>query len=90
MTPFPAERDVLFRDFAKALFESHPDGLHRVVVSEFRWKYYDGISQTKYLVDKEAIGAIWPTRRNLFLPSTCLPSLAGYFIHAFPSARRSE
>lgn len=66
MTPFPAERDALFRDFAKAFFKNDLDALYRVVVPEFRWDYYDGVSQTKSLVEKEAIGAHLAEQKKFF------------------------
>lgn len=66
MISFLEERDALFRDFAKAFFKNDLDALYRVVIPEFRWDYYDGISLTKSLVGKEAIGAHLAEQKQLF------------------------
>lgn len=66
MAPSPAERDVLFREFAKALFKNDLDALYSVVVPEFRWDYHDGLSETKSLVGVEAIGAHLAEQKMIF------------------------
>ena len=55
--PDPAEREVLFRDFAKALFKGDMAALYRVVAPEFLWSYHDGIAVTKSLAGTDAIAA---------------------------------
>ena len=66
MVPTPAERDVLFRDFARALFNGDIDALYRVVVPKFRWNYHDGVSVTKSLVGAEAIRAHMAEQKAMF------------------------
>jgi ketosteroid isomerase-like protein len=55
--PDPAAREVLFRDFARALFKADMDALYRVVAPDFLWSYHDGVAVTKSLTDREAIAA---------------------------------
>ena len=53
--PPPSEREVLFRDFAKALFKGDLDALYRVVTPQFLWTYHDGLLVTKSLAGAKAI-----------------------------------
>ena len=57
MPPSPAEREELFRAFARALFKADMDALYRVVAPEFVWSYHDGLMGTKVLSRPEAIVA---------------------------------
>ena len=66
IAPTHAERDALFRDFAKALFRGDTDALYRVVVPGFQWNYHDGVSVTKCLVGAEAIRAHMAEQKAMF------------------------
>jgi hypothetical protein len=55
MHPTPAERDVLFESFARALFKHDMDALYRVVSPEFVWRYHDGVSPEVVLIGRDAI-----------------------------------
>ncbi len=55
MHPTPAERDTLFKGFARALFKRDMDALYEVVSPEFVWRYHDGISPEVVLTGREAI-----------------------------------
>jgi hypothetical protein len=66
MIPTAAERDALFRHFAKAFFKGDIDALFRVVLPEFRWNYYDGVSVSKSLVGAEAVGAHMAEQKAMF------------------------
>lgn len=55
MPPSPAEREELFRAFARALFKGDMDALYRVVAPHFVWSYHDGLAGTKVLTRPEAI-----------------------------------
>ena len=57
MTPSPAERDELFKGFARALFKGDVEGLYEVVTSDFLWSFHDGLGLTKSLADPNAIRA---------------------------------
>ena len=59
-------REILFRDFAKALFKSDMDALYRVVTPDFRWLYHDGAAVTKSLSGAEAIKAHLAEQKVLF------------------------
>jgi ketosteroid isomerase-like protein len=56
MIPTPSERDELFRGFSKAVFKLDLDALYAVVASDFVWSFHDGLSVTRVLVGREAIG----------------------------------
>lgn len=64
--PAPEEREVLLRDFAKALFKSDMDALYRVVTPDFLWLYHDGVLVTKLLSGAEAIKAHLAEQKILF------------------------
>ena len=64
--PIAEEREVLFRDFAKALFKSDMDALYRVVTPDFLWLYHDGVVVTKSLSGAEAIKAHLAEQKILF------------------------
>ena len=55
MKPTPAERDALFKGFARALFKHDMDALYKVVSPGFVWRYHDGISSEVVLTGREAI-----------------------------------
>ena len=55
MAPSPAERDELFKGFARALFKGDIDALYRVVTPDFLWSFHDGGAVTKSLADPAAI-----------------------------------
>lgn len=55
MSPTPAERDELFKGFARALFRRDMDALYGVVSPGFVWRYHDGISPEVVLSGREAI-----------------------------------
>jgi ketosteroid isomerase-like protein len=60
------EREILFRDFAKALFKSDMNALYRVVTPDFRWLYHDGVAVTKSLSGADAIKAHLAEQKILF------------------------
>jgi ketosteroid isomerase-like protein len=55
MRPSVAERDALFKAFAKALFKRDMDALYAAVTADFVWSYHDGLLTTKILSDRNAI-----------------------------------
>ena len=55
MTPSPAERDELFKGFARALFKGDLDALYEVVTPDFLWSFHDGLAVTKSLAGPDAI-----------------------------------
>ncbi|HEV2153161.1 nuclear transport factor 2 family protein [Bradyrhizobium sp.] len=55
MNLVPAERDILFEDFARALFKRDMDALYRVVCPDFVWRYHDGVSPELVLIGRDAI-----------------------------------
>jgi hypothetical protein len=55
MNPTSAERDALFKGFARALFKRDMDALYDVVSPGFVWRYHDGISSEVVLTGREAI-----------------------------------
>ncbi len=57
MNPSPAERDALFKGFARALFRADMDALYEVVTPDFLWSFHDGLGQTKSLAGAAAIAA---------------------------------
>jgi ketosteroid isomerase-like protein len=66
MAPASEEREILFRDFAKALFKSDLDALYRVVTPDFLWLYHDGVAVTKSLSGGDAIKAHLAEQKILF------------------------
>jgi ketosteroid isomerase-like protein len=57
MVPSPAERDELFKRFARALFKGDIDALYQAVTPDFLWSFHDGLAVTKSLQGREAIDA---------------------------------
>src|SRR6202035_5461770 len=55
MSPSPAERDELFKGFARALFKGDMDALYRIVAPDFVWSFHDGLATTKKLAGPAAI-----------------------------------
>jgi ketosteroid isomerase-like protein len=55
MVPSSAERDELFRGFARALFKGDVGALYSVVTPDFLWTFHDGLALTKSLVGAAAI-----------------------------------
>ena len=64
--PSAAERELLFRQFAKALFQADMAALYRVVAPQFLWTYHDGVSVTKSLGGAEAIAAHLAEQKALY------------------------
>ncbi|HEY0566859.1 MAG TPA: nuclear transport factor 2 family protein [Xanthobacteraceae bacterium] len=65
MAPSPAERDELFKGFARALFKGDIDALYRVVTPDFLWSFHDGGVVTKSLAGPAAIGAHLAEQKSL-------------------------
>ena len=57
MAPSLAERDDLFKRFARALFKGDIDALYSVVTPDFLWTFHDGLTVTKSLEDPADIAA---------------------------------
>lgn len=55
MPPSDAERDALFKNFARALFKGDIEALYRVVTPDFVWSFHDGLAVTKSLAGPDAI-----------------------------------
>jgi ketosteroid isomerase-like protein len=66
MAPSPAERDELFKGFARALFKGDTDALYQVVTSDFLWSFHDGLRLTKALAGPDAIRAHLAEQKALF------------------------
>ena len=66
MTPSPAERNELFKGFARALFKGDIDALYRVVTTDFLWSFHDGLGLTKSLAGPDAIRAHLAEQKALF------------------------
>jgi ketosteroid isomerase-like protein len=66
MAPSLAERDQLFKDFARALFRNDMDALYQFVTSDFLWSFHDGLTVTKSLTGPDAIGAHLTEQKTLF------------------------
>ncbi|MDB5580952.1 MAG: Ketosteroid isomerase-related protein [Bradyrhizobium sp.] len=66
MAPSPAERDELFKGFARALFKADIDALYRIVTPDFLWSFHDGGAVTKSLADPAAIRAHLTEQKSLF------------------------
>jgi ketosteroid isomerase-like protein len=57
MVPSPAERDELFKRFARAMFRGDMDALYQAVTPDFVWSFHDGLAVTKSLQGPDAIAA---------------------------------
>jgi len=57
MIPSPAERDELFKRFARAVFKGDMDALYEAVTPDFLWSFHDGLAVTKSLRGSDAIAA---------------------------------
>ena len=66
MAPSFADRDELFKGFARTLFKSDIDALYRVVTSDFLWSFHDGLGLTKSLAGPDAIRAHLAEQKALF------------------------
>jgi ketosteroid isomerase-like protein len=66
MTPSHAERDELFKGFARALFKADMDALYQVVTPDFLWSFHDGLAVTKSLAGPDAIQKHLAEQKALF------------------------
>ena len=66
MAPSPAQRNELFKRFARALFRGDIDALYEVVTPDFVWSFHDGLAVTKSLANVEAIRAHLAEQKALF------------------------
>jgi ketosteroid isomerase-like protein len=66
MAPLPAERDELFKAFARALFKGDIDALYRVVTPDFLWSFHDGLVLTRSLAGPVAIHEHLAEQKALF------------------------
>jgi ketosteroid isomerase-like protein len=66
MAPSPAERDELFKGFARALFKGDMDALYQVVTPDFLWSFHDGVVLTKSLSGPDAIREHLADQKALF------------------------
>ena len=66
MAPSPAERDDLFKRFARALFKGDLDALYSVVTPDFLWTFHDGLNVIKSLADPAAIAGHLAEQKALF------------------------
>jgi ketosteroid isomerase-like protein len=66
MIPSPAERDQLFKGFARALFQNDMEALYRIVTPDFLWSFHDGLVTTKALTGRAAIGTHLAEQKALF------------------------
>jgi ketosteroid isomerase-like protein len=66
MAPSPAQRNELFKGFARALFRGDIDALYEVVTPDFVWSFHDGLAVTKSLANVEAIRAHLAEQKALF------------------------
>jgi hypothetical protein len=57
MIPAYAERELLFKAFARALFAADMAELYQAVTPDFLWSYHDGVAVTKSLASAAAIAA---------------------------------
>jgi ketosteroid isomerase-like protein len=64
--PSPAERDELFKGFARALFRGDMDALYKIVTPDFIWSFHDGLGVTKTLSGPAAISAHLAEQKALF------------------------
>ena len=66
MVPSFADRDELFKGFARALLKGDIDALYRVVTPDFLWSFHDGLGLTKSLAGPDAIRAHLDEQKALF------------------------
>jgi ketosteroid isomerase-like protein len=66
MAPSPAERDELFKGFARALFKGDIEALYRVVTPDFLWSFHDGLTLTRSLAGAAAIREHLTEQQALF------------------------
>jgi ketosteroid isomerase-like protein len=66
MTPSFADRNELFKGFARALFKGDIDALYEVVTPDFLWSFHDGLGLTKSLTAPDAIRAHLAEQKALF------------------------
>jgi ketosteroid isomerase-like protein len=66
MAPSPAERDELFKGFARALFKGDMEALYQVVTPDFLWSFHDGLVVTKSLAGAAAIREHLSEQKALF------------------------
>jgi ketosteroid isomerase-like protein len=66
MTPSPAERDQLFKGFARALFKGDMDALYKMVTPDFLWSFHDGLVLTKSLAGLAAVSEHLAGQKALF------------------------
>ena len=66
MAPSPAQRDELFKRFARALFRGDIDAVYEVVTPDFVWSFHDGLTATRSLASVEAIRAHLAEQKALF------------------------
>jgi ketosteroid isomerase-like protein len=66
MIPAYAERELLFRAFARALFAADMAELYKTVTPDFLWSYHDGAAVTKSLASASAIAAHLAEQKALF------------------------
>lgn len=66
MTPSAAERDELFKGFARALFKADMEALYRIVTPDFVWSFHDGLATTKVLAAPAAIRQHLAAQKALF------------------------
>ncbi len=64
--PSPAEREALFRGFARALFKADMAALYTVVAPDFAWRFHDGAGVVKHLLGAAAIAAHLAEQHRLF------------------------
>src|SRR5476651_1369076 len=66
MVPPFADREELFKGFARALFKGDIDALYEVVTPDFLWSFHDGLVLTKSLAGPAAIRAHLAEQKALF------------------------
>ncbi len=66
MAASPAERDELFKNFARALFRGDIDALYLIVTPDFLWSFHDGLDVTKSLAGPVAIREHLAEQKALF------------------------
>jgi ketosteroid isomerase-like protein len=66
VAPSPAERDELFKGFARALFKADMDALYEVVTPDFLWSFHDGLVLTKSVTGPDAISEHLAEQKALF------------------------
>jgi ketosteroid isomerase-like protein len=66
MIPSAAERDKLFKGFARALFQHDMEALYKIVTPDFLWSFHDGLVTTKALTGPAAIREHLAEQKALF------------------------